>query len=140
MAQFQKQLTVELKNIVVPLLRSRGFKGSFPTFNRANNDQVDYLSFWFSKSKANNRLFLDIGKFPLSAFENKDKKLLTQTPSTAELTQRFHLGPIEEHFGHWFNYNDQNLVETANQVIKFLDETIEPWWQGLIEINANNEE
>jgi hypothetical protein len=43
-------MTVALKRDVVPRLRERGFKGSFPHFRRATLPRVDYLTFQFSSS------------------------------------------------------------------------------------------
>jgi hypothetical protein len=38
-----------LKNTVVPVLRARGFKGSFPHFSRSRADRLDLLTFQFSQ-------------------------------------------------------------------------------------------
>ena len=43
-------MTAALKRDVVPGLRGRGFKGSFPHFRRATLPRVDYLTFQFNSS------------------------------------------------------------------------------------------
>lgn len=43
-----KKMRAALKDIVVPHLKQRGFKGTFPHFRRSSPDKVDLLSFQFS--------------------------------------------------------------------------------------------
>ncbi|MFF2886098.1 DUF4304 domain-containing protein [Paenibacillus sp. NPDC057967] len=38
-----------LKSIVIPSLRERGFKGTFPHFRRVNEKKIDLLTFQFDK-------------------------------------------------------------------------------------------
>ncbi len=38
----------ELKRVAVPVLRSLGFKRSFPHFRRVTDTQIDLLTFQFS--------------------------------------------------------------------------------------------
>nr|WP_268888411.1 DUF4304 domain-containing protein [Heyndrickxia shackletonii] len=38
-----------LKKIVVPELRERGFKGSFPHFRRIFENKIDLITFQFDK-------------------------------------------------------------------------------------------
>ena len=47
-----------LKEIVVPALRARGFKGSLPHFTRAHPTRLDLLSFQFSQFGPN--LYIEV--------------------------------------------------------------------------------
>lgn len=38
-----------LKKIVVPILRAKGFKGSFPNFRRITDNKIDLLTFQFDR-------------------------------------------------------------------------------------------
>lgn len=42
-------MAASLKRIFVPVLRERGFKGSFPHFRRPRTDRIDLLTFQFNR-------------------------------------------------------------------------------------------
>ncbi|XZE35646.1 DUF4304 domain-containing protein [Pirellulaceae bacterium SH501] len=48
-AEKRKLMNASLKGIVVPELRSRGFKGSYPHFRRIVDDHVRVIGFQFSQ-------------------------------------------------------------------------------------------
>ena len=45
----RKEMIVALNSIVVPVLRHRGFTGSFPHFRRLGTKQIDLITFQFDK-------------------------------------------------------------------------------------------
>lgn len=47
MTDTRQAMNTSLKNVVVPVLRRLGFKGSYPHFNRESNGHVDLLTFQF---------------------------------------------------------------------------------------------
>jgi hypothetical protein len=46
----RKEMIEKLSEIVVPVLRQKGFKGSFPHFRRLTDDRVNLLTFQFDRS------------------------------------------------------------------------------------------
>jgi Domain of unknown function (DUF4304) len=49
MSEARDQMIRTLKDIVVPVLRDRGFTGSFPHFRRCGQKHIDLLTFQFDK-------------------------------------------------------------------------------------------
>ena len=45
----RKQIDKELKAKVVPILRQKGFKGTYPHFRRITEKKIDILAFQFSQ-------------------------------------------------------------------------------------------
>ncbi|NNF72478.1 MAG: DUF4304 domain-containing protein [Rhodobacteraceae bacterium] len=48
--EHRQAMETALKSILVPDLRARGFRGSFPHFRRQTDDRVDFLSIQFKRS------------------------------------------------------------------------------------------
>jgi len=49
MSEARDKLIAALKEIVLPTLRNMGFRGSFPHFRRERDEQLDLLTFQFSR-------------------------------------------------------------------------------------------
>jgi hypothetical protein len=45
----RKKMIKHLSEIVIPVLREKGFKGSFPHFRRITNDRINLLTFQFDR-------------------------------------------------------------------------------------------
>ncbi len=46
----RKEMVKNLSEIVIPVLRQKGFKGSFPHFRRLTADRINLLTFQFDRS------------------------------------------------------------------------------------------
>jgi len=46
----RKEMVINLSDIVIPVLRQKGFKGSFPHFRRITIDRINLLTFQFDRS------------------------------------------------------------------------------------------
>lgn len=60
--QSSDEMRRALKEVVVPELRVRGFKGSFPNFHRVRPDRIDLLTFQFSQYGPD--LYIEVGSCP----------------------------------------------------------------------------
>ncbi|HZH60196.1 MAG TPA: DUF4304 domain-containing protein [Metabacillus sp.] len=49
MASGRDEMIKALKEILIPLLREKGFKGSFPHFRRKLENRIDLISFFFDR-------------------------------------------------------------------------------------------
>ncbi|NLT50592.1 MAG: DUF4304 domain-containing protein [Ignavibacteria bacterium] len=49
MSDDRRLMTDELKKTTLPVLKQKGFKGSFPHFRRISDDKIDLLMFQFDK-------------------------------------------------------------------------------------------
>jgi hypothetical protein len=61
MSQSRDAMIVELKRVAVPVLRSLGFKGSFPHFRRESAERIDLLTFQFSLGGG--KFVVEVGSF-----------------------------------------------------------------------------
>ena len=129
-----------LKEVFVPVLRARGFKGSLPHFHRVLPDRVDYLSVQFYSSG---------GSFVVEiASAGADGKprgygdhLPVQKLNTFFFSNRLRLGsePTAGKGDHWYVFGprsydppeplrppDHYLV-VARQVVEDFERQAEPW-------------
>lgn len=49
MSSEKKRMISVLNTIVVPEIRKRGFKGSFPHFRKISEDKIDLITFQFDR-------------------------------------------------------------------------------------------
>jgi len=80
-----------LKNLLIPVLRERGFKGSLPHFRRAKNDQTDLLTVQFDGHRGG--FVVEIAKCPPEGFTTHWGKHIPPNRVTAwDLNKRnYHL-------------------------------------------------
>jgi hypothetical protein len=132
----RRAIDASLKTNTVPLLRERGFKGSFPHFYREIGGHVDLLMFQFR---------LDGSSFVVEiAYADPDGKNIYFRPETATsklqvsaATKRYRLGSARKHQvdGEWLSLDSGPLTSQARHFQKlalkvnslFLDEA-EQWW------------
>ncbi|WP_084324196.1 DUF4304 domain-containing protein [Hyphomonas polymorpha] len=70
-----------LKQLVVPLLRTLGFQGSYPHFRRMQNEQIDLLSFSFSRFGG--EFSAELAICPVDGFRYHSGKLVPPEKVTA---------------------------------------------------------
>jgi uncharacterized protein DUF4304 len=121
-----------LKKIVVPELRAKGFKGSFPHFHRDCGDYRHLVSFQFNKYGGS--FVVEVGRCSAQGLE----KLGRQIPPT-EVTV-FHLHPAERirlgkgpsESDHWFHFDGgipwDRYNRAAKAVVPHLSAEAETWW------------
>lgn len=136
MNEERKKMNDALKSIVVPYLREKGFKGSFPHFRRASDTKIDLLTFQFDKRGGG--FVIEISKCPpdgimthwgehippnkVRAWDMHPNIRLRLKPSPGGSTRD------------WFRYDTKPLlypdniyVKIARSVLLFLEEA-EQWW------------
>jgi hypothetical protein len=129
------KMVMALQQIVVPKLRERGFKGSFPHFRRMTRDKIDLLTFQFDKWGGG--FVIEISKCPPNGTTThwgehippNKVKVWNMHPS-----QRTRLQPKKSSStADWFRYDNTKSQEdvfkkVARDVLPFLD-IAERWWQ-----------
>ena len=127
-----------LNIIIVPLLRARHFKGSFPHFRRIKETQIDLLTFQFDRNGGG--FVIEISKCPPDGITTAWGEDIPGTKVTAWDTHpndRLRLQP-----GHdgttkdWFRFDqrpifllfEKNMYErVAKSVIPFINKA-DAWW------------
>jgi len=130
MAQAREAMIAELKRVAVPVLRSLGFKGSFPHFRREMDTQIDLLSFQFSMSGG--QFVVEIGKFPAKGYRVFSELIPPGKVMMRHLERRLRLGAKGMNDDHWFNYDAGNYQEVAESVIPYIRRQAVRWWSRRI--------
>jgi hypothetical protein len=126
MSYLRDKMIVELKQIVVPVLRELRFKGSFPHFRREVAGRVDLLTFQFSS--AGGRFVVEIGKFAASGYVMGDRILAANQVKISHLSRRLRLGAKNESVDHWFDYESEDRSHVATAIESLIRGQAEQWW------------
>jgi hypothetical protein len=128
MSLSRDRMIAELKQIVMPELRSLGFKGTFPHFRRTTDDQVELLTFQFSMGGG--QFVVEIGKFPSTGYELYGKLIPAAEVKMSHLLRRLRLGASDEATDHWFHFEEGNCDEVAASIIPYVRNQAVNWWSS----------
>jgi Domain of unknown function (DUF4304) len=133
------RLTMEkaLKEVCVPLLRERGFKGSFPNMYRETDGFVSLINFQFFSSGGSlcvNLSFADKQRenvYPRPETEPKNLKV-------SQTRVRARLGAPGLKGDRWFSFGEigyekyhgspQNPIDIAAEINQLFEQVAFPWW------------
>lgn len=121
-----------LKKIVIPVLREKGFKGSFPHFRRITEEKIDLLTFQFDRYGGG--FVIEIAVCSPDGWTHYWGKKVPPNKVTAH-----DLHPdnrLRLKGGDWFRYDapdsDDNIYDdVANEVLNYLSEAEEYWKRPL---------
>jgi hypothetical protein len=123
----------ELKSKVVPVLRSKGFRGRYPHFRRFTEESIDLLSVVFDKWGGG--FYVELGSSPLEGVTYSDGTSRGPNEvSPFDAVPSLRLGAKSEHGDYWFRYDREPLREDiyeflAESVLSFLPQA-ENWWDS----------
>lgn len=138
MSEDRKKMNQALKTIVLPVLRAKGFNGSFNHFRRINKDSVDLLTFWFSNYGG--EFCIDIAKCSEKGVVGVRGNIIPANKVKAWdfNDPRVRLKPnMNELAGdYWFNFGDEfkqhseirPFDEIALEVVSLVENQAEEWW------------
>ena len=124
-----------LKSIVVPDLRVRGFKGSYPHFFRDRGGHIDLITFQFRSiggSFVCEISFADQERSNVAIYKDTEPKKLRANQTRIRL--RLGAAPDRGVNDHWFCVDDAGTsstdlaTRTAHEVLALLESQAEPWW------------
>jgi hypothetical protein len=125
MSEARNKMNQALKAVVVPLLRERGFTGSFPHFRRRRKEHVDLFSFQFSQYGG--CFIIEIGQCEPSGYTTPLGEHIPPTKVKAwdlHPDQRARLKPGSG-ARDWFRFDGSGVdvfSRAAESVVPFLDE------------------
>lgn len=126
-----------LQDVLVPVLRARGFRGSVPHFRRLEDARIDLLTIQFDRYGGG--FVVEIAKCPLEGVVHPNGKRIEPSRVTAQdVSRRLRLGARSESGDHWFRYDtaldrlagDRRFGRRAQEVVALLDRQAEPWWEN----------
>jgi hypothetical protein len=128
-----------LKNTVIPELREKGFKGSFPHFYRKTDERADLLMFQFSMWGG--VLYVEISKCPLEGYKDD----ITGEFRASNKVKVYQIGGgspfnrtrIGKEVDDTFRFTIENSDEVAQQIKRSLAEA-EEWWSSYPDWWKNN--
>lgn len=130
MSYERDKMISELKKIVVPELRNRGFKGSFPHFRRISEVKIDLITFQFDRYGGG--FVIEVGACsPEGITHYWGEKVPPNKVTAHDLSNRLRL---KESGGQWFRYDvgveSENIYEDlAKEVLDHLYEA-EDYWEN----------
>lgn len=128
MSSERDKMISALKNIVVPELRAKGFKGSFPHFRRISEDKIDLMTFQFDRYGGGFVVEAAVCS-PEGVTFSWGEKVPPNKVTAHDVNDRLRLN---EKNGQWFRYDvekeSENIYEeVAKEVLKHLIEAEEYW-------------
>jgi hypothetical protein len=126
MSESRDEMIAELKRVIVSVLRSHGFKGSFPHFRRESGTRIDLLTFQFSTGGG--EFVVEIGSFPSTGYELYGKLIPAAEVKMRHILRRLRLGAKDESSDHWFNYDNGDYAAVAASVVPYIRGQAIEWW------------
>lgn len=136
MSDERDRMIETLKEYVVPVLRERGFKGSFPHFRRPTERAIHLLTFQFDKWGGG--FVVEVATCPPGGVTMHWGEHVPPNKVRAwDVTRRLRLGaPDEKSDGHWFRYEKRGLFSRGDRferaaldVLPYLESQAEDWWR-----------
>jgi len=135
MSTEREKMIETLKEHVVPVLKARGFKGSFPHFRRITDTGIHLLTFQFDKWGGS--FVVEIGACSPHGVTMHWGEQIPPTKVTAHhVSRRQRLGASGDQTDHWFRYDKRGLLSfgdpyerAAREVLRLLDSQAETFWR-----------
>lgn len=131
----RKKMDLALKNIVVPVLREQGFKGSYPHFRRYNENNIDLITFQFNKWGGS--FVVELATCPIEGITMSwGEKIPPNKVNAHHLNERYRLGAKSlDEDGIWFDFENAELMEdydnVARHVLDLLKTANKDWISSL---------
>jgi len=123
-------MDAELKNIIVPVLRNRGFKGSLPHFRRVGENCIDLWTFQFDRNGGG--FVVEISQSPLSGVVTHWGAVIPPNKVSAwdlHPDKRYRIKPMNgSGTDSWFRFEDGDFNRVSNEVLHELPNA-EKWWR-----------
>jgi hypothetical protein len=135
MSAEREKMIATLKEHLVPVLKDRGFKGSFPHFRRPTDTAIHLLTFQFDKWGGG--FVIEVASCPVEGVTMHWGEHIPPSKVTAQhVIHRLRLGASDAKSDHWFRYDRRGLLSfsdpyerAAREVLPLLDSQAETFWR-----------
>jgi hypothetical protein len=117
----RKEMDKALKSKVIPLLKEKGFTGSYPHLRRFNSNSIDVWGFQFSQWGP--QFYIEIGISPVTGTTFGDNHYPPEKIKYYQCIRRIRIGDNP------YNYQDDGFEILINKVIECLPDA-ENWWSN----------
>jgi len=128
----RQKMDEAIKEIVIPFLRAKDFKGSYPNFRRENGDQLNLLVFQFSMYAP--RFVVEISNCPANGYTTSWGTSLKPSECRVHyMAERLRIGSIKAKTDYWHKF-EQMLIfgsvfkKRATELLDNWNEA-EEWWK-----------
>jgi hypothetical protein len=127
----RQKIDQAIKEITIPFLREKGFKGSLPHFRRQQSDGINLLT--FQHSLYDSKFVVEIANCPAEGITTHWGKEIPKNKVTAhDMGERLRLGSEKHNTDYWFDYGKKSFFgdvykKMAKEIIELWDEA-ESWW------------
>ncbi len=135
MSEARDRMIAALRQMVVPILRDMGFRGSYPHFRRQRDSQLDLLTFQFSSWGG--KFVVEISYCPAAGCTLHSGESVS--PDRARVhhqhfDRRLRLGvrPPPNSRDHWFLFEPESpsvYIDSALEVLPLLRSQAEHFWR-----------
>jgi len=115
----RKIMDKKLKEIIVPELRKKGFKGTFPYFRRLTNSKIEVLG--FQHSQWGSQFYINIGICPITGITSSGEYV---SPNKIKPHHCSQTARVETDFN-FENMNYDTVINTCLNGLKKADN----WWE-----------
>ena len=135
-SELRKNMNQAIKEVIVPVLREQGFKGSFPHFRRKNNNNIDLLTFQFNRYGGS--FVVELAVCPLDGVTMSWGEKVPPNKVTAhDVNERYRLGAKTKNDpGIWFDFENaktkEDFEQITNKVLKLLHTEDETWITNIL--------
>ncbi|MBO8173300.1 MAG: DUF4304 domain-containing protein [Bacillaceae bacterium] len=125
-------MIASLKSIVVPILREKGFKGSFPHFRRITDNKIDLMTFQFDRYGGG--FVIEVAVCSPKGFTTHWGEEIQPNKVKAHDLHPSDRMRLKDKDGQWFRYDENNLFgniydKVAKEVLTHLKEA-EDYWEN----------
>ncbi|MGE6488814.1 DUF4304 domain-containing protein [Paenisporosarcina sp. NPDC076898] len=127
----RKMMDNALKRVVIPVLRKQEFKGSLPHFRRKNENNIDLITFQFSRWGGS--FVVEMSTCPIKGVTMSWGENIPPNKVTAHhLNNSFRLGAkSEDEDGIWFDFEqaetEEEFEKVASNVLVLLNPSDRLW-------------
>ncbi|MCM3597223.1 DUF4304 domain-containing protein [Metabacillus idriensis] len=132
----RKLMIIGIRNVVQPLLKAEGFKGSIPNFRRSNEASIDLITFQFNRWGGS--FVVELASCPRQGiFTSWGEQIPPNKVTAHHMDNRFRLGATsQEEDGIWFNFEEaesqEDFEKVASEVLNLLDVADRDWISNLL--------
>ena len=133
MSKERDEMIATLKELVVPVLKEGGFKGSFPHFRRLCANKIDLLTFQFDRWGGG--FLVEVAACqPEGVTHSWGEKVVPGKVTAWDVNQRLRLGSKGEG-DPWFRYDQKGIFAWGNpykkaacELLPFIHKQAEEYW------------
>jgi hypothetical protein len=136
----REKMDSAIKEIILPFLKDKGFKGSYPHFRRERGDKLNLLCFQFSLYSS--QFVVEISQCAKEGYTTSWGKILKPSECKVQyIGTRHRIGSTKNQKDYWYDFENETFFgdiykKRANEVIDNWDEA-EKWWDAT-PLDVNN--